>query len=409
MSVVERYLELGLRLGRHVPDFVDAYYGPPELRERIEREPPEDPAALVEAAAGLGTELDDGADGLEPQRARWLRAQVTGIECACRRLAGESMGYADEVELCFGVRPEHVPEDVFEEAHRHLDEALPGAGSVAERHEAWEERRTLPADSVADLLHAIADDVRAVTVRRIGLPAGESVELGLVQNEPWEAYNYYLGGLRSRVVVNTDLPIRASLVVTLVTHECYPGHHTERATKESLLVDGRGYLEETLVLIPTPQSLVSEAIAEVAAGILLGDDEHVLAAEHLAPVGLAREPEVAAAVADASDGSARRAHERGAPPLRGGRLRARGAGLPDALGTARAGAGAQGARVPDRHDLARVRVVLRRGQAHRAVVRRRRRRALPSPAHRAARAGGSCRDSGRIGAGGLKVAHARTA
>ena len=50
----------------------------------------------------------------------------------------------------------------------------------------------------------------------------------------------------------------------LAIHETYPGHHAERACKEHLLVRGRGLLEETLVLVPTPQSLVSEGIAALA-------------------------------------------------------------------------------------------------------------------------------------------------
>ena len=47
-------------------------------------------------------------------------------------------------------------------------------------------------------------------------------------------------------------------------HETYPGHHAESCSKEHLLVRGRGLLEETLVLVPTPQSLVSEGIAKLA-------------------------------------------------------------------------------------------------------------------------------------------------
>jgi len=43
-------------------------------------------------------------------------------------------------------------------------------------------------------------------------------------------------------------------LLVLVMHETYPGHHTERCSKEHLLVRGRGLLEETLVLVPTPQS-----------------------------------------------------------------------------------------------------------------------------------------------------------
>jgi len=39
MTQTERYLELGLRLGRHEPELVDSYYGPAELRQQIDDEP----------------------------------------------------------------------------------------------------------------------------------------------------------------------------------------------------------------------------------------------------------------------------------------------------------------------------------------------------------------------------------
>ena len=35
MTHAERYLELGLRLGRHVEGLVDSYCGPPELKEQV--------------------------------------------------------------------------------------------------------------------------------------------------------------------------------------------------------------------------------------------------------------------------------------------------------------------------------------------------------------------------------------
>jgi hypothetical protein len=36
LSVVERYLELGLRVGKHVEEFVESYHGPSELAARVE-------------------------------------------------------------------------------------------------------------------------------------------------------------------------------------------------------------------------------------------------------------------------------------------------------------------------------------------------------------------------------------
>ena len=37
--VVERYLELGLQLGRHIDGFVDAYFGPPDIKARVDAAP----------------------------------------------------------------------------------------------------------------------------------------------------------------------------------------------------------------------------------------------------------------------------------------------------------------------------------------------------------------------------------
>src|SRR5215210_4464011 len=125
LSVVERYLWLGLRLGRHVEGIVDAYHGPPGLAAAVEAEPLVDPRALLSDAELLLDELEDG----------WLRDQVVGLRTYAGGLAGESRSYADEVEGCYGVRPTHTDEAVFTAAHERLDELLPGTGSLAERYD----------------------------------------------------------------------------------------------------------------------------------------------------------------------------------------------------------------------------------------------------------------------------------
>ena len=78
--------------------------------------------------------------------------------------------------------------------------------------------------------------------------------------------------MRSRIAINVDMPMSALELLRLTTHETYPGHHAERTAKDHLLVRGRGLLEETLVMLPTPQSLVAEGIAELAPTVLLEGD-----------------------------------------------------------------------------------------------------------------------------------------
>ena len=123
-----------------------------------------------------------------------------------------------------------------------------------------------------------------------------------MRDEPWLAFCSYLGDLRSRIEVNVTLPMSAIELLVLTLHETYPGHHAERCCKERVLVRGRGLLEETLVLVPTPQSLVSEGIAKLAPEMLLeGDGGAALAAvvhdagieldlAHALAVGRALEP-----------------------------------------------------------------------------------------------------------------------
>jgi hypothetical protein len=91
----------------------------------------------------------------------------------------------------------------------------------------------------------------------------------------------YHGGMQSRIQVNVDLPLSALEVLTVAIHETYPGHHAERCWKELLLVRDQERLEETIVLVPTPQSLVAEGIAKVAPPLLL---------EGLAPRSSRRSP-----------------------------------------------------------------------------------------------------------------------
>jgi hypothetical protein len=287
---IERYLELCLRLGRHVDGLVDAYYGPAEISERVEAEELRAPAALVQDADSLLEEADDG----------WLRAQLVGLETVGHKLAGEEIPYEDEVERCYGVRPEWVPEESFEAAHRELDDLLPGDGTVAERYQAWREGNQLEGDQLTTVYTKLLDDFRSRTKDLFDLPEGESVEVDYVTDEPWAAFNYYQGGLRSRIAVNTDTPLSPDLVLELATHEAYPGHHTEHAWKEQVHVREGGRLEESALMVGTPSSLVSEGIAGLASEILLGDEEERILATHLDGTAVAYDPGHSRAVKEAS-------------------------------------------------------------------------------------------------------------
>lgn len=280
MSLEERYLELCLRLGRHVDGLVDSFFGPPEIAERVDAEPLREPAELVADAEALLDENDRA----------YLEAQLVGLATVARKLAGEQIPYADEVERCYGIRPQRVPEEQFEAAHRALDDALPPGGSLAERYQRWREGDAVQVDRLPGVLQALTKSLRERTRERFGLPEGEDARLDFVTDEPWAAYNYYLGELTSRVAVNTDVSLNASFVADLMAHELYPGHHTEHAWKEAVLYRGQGRLEEGALMIGVPQSLIAEGIAGLAIDMVV-EDHDLFAAEVLSEFGIAYDAE----------------------------------------------------------------------------------------------------------------------
>jgi len=298
--MVERYLALGLALGRHVDGLVDAYYGPPDLAARAAASPPRPPAQLRDDARRLLADLDAGGE-LEPSRRRWIRAQVGGLHTTAARLAGDPIGYVDEVEACYGVRPRRVPEDEFAAAHRALDAVVPGTGPLAARYIAWRETQVAPVDKLEPAVASLAEDLRARTRTLFGLPDGERVEWDLVRDQPWAGFNYYLGELRSRVVINVDLPVLTPTLAHLVAHESYPGHHTEHARKEVGLVRRRHHLEETIFLVGTPQCLLAEGLADLGLEVVVGRRPEATVAAHLRPLGLPYDTEVVALVAEAGE------------------------------------------------------------------------------------------------------------
>jgi hypothetical protein len=332
VGLVEAYLTLGLRLGRHIDGMVDAYYGPRQWPQAVDAEPLHPPERLVAEARALVADIDaglpldtagDGAvgDGESAARRHWLRAQVVGMLTTARKLAGEEIAYADEVESCYGVRPTRVDEEVLTEAHRRLDEVLPGTGPLAERLVEWREAHAVPRDKLGPAIDSLAEDLRERTRVLFGLPDGERVEFELVSDQPWSGFNYYLGDLHSRVAVNTDLPVLSTGLAHLVAHESYPGHHTEHTRKEVGLVRHRHWWEESIFLVGTPQCLLAEGLADLGLEVVMGRRPETVVAGHLRPLGIRYDTEVVAAVSEAGEAlgavrqnAAFRLHEDGADP-----------------------------------------------------------------------------------------------
>ena len=257
-DIGRRYLTLALRLNRHFEGFVDAYFGPPELKAEVEGPQPRPLQDLASDARELKVAIQ--RSDYDPQRKDFLLGQTWAMSAMIRKLSGEQLDYVEEVELHFDIRPEMVDEAVLESFRAEMDSLLPGKVPLADRVLTWEKSVELQPDCVLAVCERLVEEARTRTRALFDLPTEEGICLQLVENQPWQAYNWYLGQGRSRIDLSTDLPIGIERVVPAMPHETYPGHHTELAIKERLLYRYKGWAEHSIVATG-PQAVISEGLA----------------------------------------------------------------------------------------------------------------------------------------------------
>ncbi len=260
-AIATDYLLLGLRLDQHTPGLVDGYFGPAALKSKVDLEQRRPAARLREDAAVLrGRVVTDVAD---PSRRAWLDGQLVALEAQAGVLAGDDLGFEERVARYMGFSPARRDDAGFASATAAIDALLPGDAPLNARLEAWDRGLVIPIDRLPGVVDWLVERVRTRARELFGLPAGEDLRVALVTGQPWTAYNWYDGGGHSRVDLNTDLPSRAPDLIRTIAHETYPGHHLEQAWKEADLVEREGRLEASLMLINTPDCVVSEGLAEV--------------------------------------------------------------------------------------------------------------------------------------------------
>lgn len=270
-ALAREYVTFALACDRVLPGLVDCYLGPPELRCDRSNGPPPSPTELAARATWLRTEVS--RSGCAEHRRDFLDRQLVALQCALRRSAGAPIGYRAEVLAYFDTEISLGEPDRYRAAHAELEALLPGRGPLARRLTAHRESTRIGGGALLPAAQRLAAGLRSQAARcGFGMPAGETVELTLVADRPWSASHHYLGGYRSRVMVNADIELGPTQLARLVAHETYPGHHTEYVRAEHALRGPERSLrpEIAVSLVNTPQCLISEGRADLGLDVLVG-------------------------------------------------------------------------------------------------------------------------------------------
>jgi hypothetical protein len=262
-GAAEKYVRLSLALGRHDKDYVDAYYGPPEWKKEAEAstrplsEIRDDARALRAQIA----RLPDGGGELDRRRRRFLDRQLEALGARADLLAGAKMSFDEESRLLYdAVAPTHG-EEHFRTLRARLEKELPGPGPIQSRFEEFRKHFVVPREKLDAVFQAAIAAARERVRGRLTLPETESFTVEYVTGKSWSGYNWYQGGYRSLIQVNTDLPIYIDRAIDLACHEGYPGHHVFNVLLEKNLVRDRGWIEFQVYPLFSPESLIAEGSA----------------------------------------------------------------------------------------------------------------------------------------------------
>jgi hypothetical protein len=274
-TIAEQYVRLTLAVGQHDPDYVDAYYGPPEWKPGEGKKNLDD---LLREAADLARQIagiSRPAGELEGLRHQYLQAQVAAMNARLRILKGNRLTFDEESEALYDATAPVLAESHFQDVLNQLEARFPGSGTLVERYDTWRRGFLIPGEKLDAVFRTAIAACRERTMQHLQLPPGESFAVEYVTNKSWSGYNWYQGGFRSVIQVNTDLPVYIDRAVDLACHEGYPGHHVYNVLLEKNLVRDHGWMEFTVYPLFSPQSLIAEGTANYGIQVAFPGEERV--------------------------------------------------------------------------------------------------------------------------------------
>jgi ElaB/YqjD/DUF883 family membrane-anchored ribosome-binding protein len=267
--IAESYVKLVLKVGQRDPDFIDAYFGPEEWKPQNVTSAENDSAAVQYLYDETGKLLDslenlssEKASDIQVLRYKYLYKQLLAVKAKLFMIAGGKLTFDEETKALYDGRAPHFSDEHFQEILDQLDKILPGKGSnIEKRLEKFKKQFIIPKEKLSTVFNAAIKEARRRTLQHIKLPKNESFKVEYVTDKPWGGYNWYRGNSFSVIQINTDLPIYIDRAIDLACHEGYPGHHVYNTLVENHLYKELGWMEFSVYVLFSPQSLIAEGSA----------------------------------------------------------------------------------------------------------------------------------------------------
>ena len=252
-NISKQLIRLSLYLDKKVPGIVSEIWIDEADLQEIKNNLPSDDKIEQEIVDSFNL-LGEVAD---TRRKAYLEAMLNSIKYQISIL-NEQPTYDTFTKNAFGFEIQRVTDHELEDIESQLKKLEKELGKSC--FEVYKDN-SLNCDDYQSYFQKSVEEIKSQLPSRILGFKDEGFEFELTSDKPWSAFNSHIALFKSRLTLNSDVSFSKMDLYRLASHEAYGGHHSELSNKDQLLIEeGRG--EHGLVVTFSPQTFVSEAIAE---------------------------------------------------------------------------------------------------------------------------------------------------
>lgn len=263
-DVSKQIIKIALYLDSKIPGIVsEIWIGDEHVKELKASLPSDDEIESV--IQKVQTQIEDLDD---PRRKAYLSKIVHSLAYQIKNLGVKKFSYSDFSENAFGYRIERVKDEEIKSIENKLADLEAKTGlSRQQTFKKYELDKT----DYQSAFESFVAEAKEKLPKFISEFPDEGFLFEVVNNKPWSAFNSHIAPFKSKLTLNSDVSFTKMDLYRLAFHEAYGGHHSELSHKDILLTEqGRG--EHGLVITFSPQTFISEAIAEGIYVLLEGLD-----------------------------------------------------------------------------------------------------------------------------------------
>ena len=266
----EEYMMLVLRIDKVIRlrggSLIESYLGPQNIIRNISR----DNKYVISDLVAKGKELIDRLYELDikAERKYYIEKQVYSMISLLEYINGNNEELEIVVNKCMDINLEWVDDSHFEQGLSLIEEGLKcDKDNLFMDYRRWQKKNRFTGN-VKDkkkLIDKVIEEIYKRTSEFIVLPQ-DNVNINFSRDNNTGAIFRYQGEYNSSIQLGRQSYLDLIMLLPLMCHEIYPGHHTEYTVKEALYSEERPELSFATTL--SPQLVISEGLAECAFDIL---------------------------------------------------------------------------------------------------------------------------------------------